>query len=801
MRRSWLFPLLLLVASLATPALAQTTTPTADSGFNMSWTALTPVPGDFAAQIIQNVFPVSGSGGVSTTQTTVISQMVGTLTGFVAAIAMAFLCYATVMQIHRGGETGRLLANNMTGLFVVRIGFAAIMMFPIPGNGFSVGQTAVVKMALWGVGMADDVYTTAVKAIGPDALQIAKPMIPGTETIVFGLIQDELCRSLVNVASNTVNAGTQLVPEPTPISMAGAGGSGPIVAMGYSLSVGNIGSAPACGTVTISTPMQGAQNLAGVPVDQSAIQQQALQTALGQISGPVQGIAQSFFLSRQASSLEPLMGVFVSATQAYTQALSSAATNIYQQLNNSVSGNNASGLASQIPAIKANQANQTQLSAMGWAGAGAYYLEFAHLNGATLSVLSATPQVNPPSYAGLGDSLSSDLAPLIQSSQAFLTTLQTTVDTQDGISQPGGYGDLFSGATPGGDGSSAIEQVFRKLHLNDYALQLLETAITPTGNNWTDPFSALMTLGDTLILISVTAMGLAALAASTTGSVAATAFQVLTGNVAGAGATIVLHFLMSFLGTPIFLLLLGMLIPGLTIAFVLPMIPWVMWMAGVMGWLILVCEAVIAVPLWMLAHMTMGGEGLHGNAREGYALIFNVLFRPVLMLFGLFLGYFVFTSMSWLIRETFGVAAGFVLEQGWLVTNILGVIVLISIFVMAHVVAALTSFRMISLVPHHVPRLIGFSSANRVDMDQFSRDAALVGVAGTLGRLDQGLNSGMAAASKPALTGGSPPQLTGPDEGAADGGAPSNRARIGGMDSTLGSTTELGTSSEDEGDG
>ena len=42
MRRSWLFPLLLLVASLATPALAQTTTPTAGSGFNMSWDGLNP---------------------------------------------------------------------------------------------------------------------------------------------------------------------------------------------------------------------------------------------------------------------------------------------------------------------------------------------------------------------------------------------------------------------------------------------------------------------------------------------------------------------------------------------------------------------------------------------------------------------------------------------------------------------------------------------------------------------------------------------------------------------------------------
>ena len=799
MRRSWLaLPILIAAVAAAAPALAQTAAPTTGSGFNVSWSALTPVPGDFAAQVIQNVFPVAGSGGVSTNQTTVISQMVGTLTGFVAAIAMAFLCYSTIMQIHRGAESGRLLANNMTGLFVVRIGFAAVMMFPIPGNGFSVGQTAVVKMALWGVGMADNVYATAVKAIGPDALQIARPMVPGTETVVFGLIQNELCRSLVNVASNTLGASTQLVPEPTPVPL--GNGNGVMTVMAYALSVGNIGSAPACGTVTISAPMQGAQNLAGVPVDQSAIQQQALQTALAQISGPVQQVAVNFFNTRKASSLQPLMGIFTSATQAYTQALSTAATNIFTTLNNSVSGNNASAAAAQIPAIRANGAAQAQLSAMGWAGAGAYYLEFAHLNGATLSVLSATPQITPPSYQGFGASFSSDLAPLVQASQAFLSTLQTTVDTQDGISQPGGYGDLFSGAVPGGDGSSAIEQVFRKLHLNDYALQLLETAIAPSGNNWADPFSALMTLGNTLITLSIGAMGLAALAASTTGTVAASAFQALTFNFAGAAGTVVLHFLMTWLGTPIFMLLLGLLIPGLTIAFVLPMIPWVMWMAGVMGWLILVCEAVIAVPLWMLAHMTMGGEGLHGNAREGYALIFNVLFRPVLMLFGLFLGYFVFTSMSWLIRETFGVAAGFVLEQGWLVTNILGVIVLISIFVMAHVVAALTSFRMISLIPHHVPRLIGFSSAGRVDMDSFSRDAALVGVAGSMKTIQEGLIAGTKRIGTGAQ--GEQSRLGGPSRALeAPGGSSSGSTTRGGMDSTLGQATDMGPSDEDASDG
>ena len=56
-----------------------------------------------------------------------------------------------------------------------------------------------------------------------------------------------------------------------------------------------------------------------------------------------------------------------------------------------------------------------------------------------------------------------------------------------------------------------------------------------------------------------------------------------------------------------------------------------MWMAGVCGWIILVCEAMIAVPFWMLAHMTVGGDGLHGRAIEGWSLLFNIVFRPTLM--------------------------------------------------------------------------------------------------------------------------------------------------------------------------
>ena len=61
-----------------------------------------------------------------------------------------------------------------------------------------------------------------------------------------------------------------------------------------------------------------------------------------------------------------------------------------------------------------------RLSALGWSAAGAYYLEFSRLNGATLSLMSGVPRVERPSYLGLGPALSADVAPLSAAAEAFM---------------------------------------------------------------------------------------------------------------------------------------------------------------------------------------------------------------------------------------------------------------------------------------------------------------------------------------------------------------------------------------------
>ena len=714
MRRYWSGLLILLLICAAFPVHAENAP---SNAFTTNWSALDP-GNDWSATIIKNIFPTAAGNGSSSIQSenTVVGQILGQFTGFIMALAAAWVSYATIIQIHRAAETGRVLSNTTSSWAPVRLFLAIIMMFPL-STGFSAGQGAVIQVAMWGIGMARTVYTNAIQSIGPDAMPIATPIIPGTHGIVAGLMQNELCRDLVNLASGNAN----MVPEPTATN-GGTAGNGGYITWAYTMGAGDAIGQPVCGTVTIRQPGQAA-NMAGVNVDMTQQQQDALTAVLTNDIEPVtQQVAQSFWQTRQASSLTPLLNAYNNAVSDYANRLTQDATQVSQQLQAAFQATAARNGNVDL------QQGQNQLADLGWTGAGAYYLEIADLDGRTLSLLSATPTVNAPTYTGLGPSLSSDLAPLVASVLSFQAQLSTYVQTADGLSAPGGNSDIITGASTNDQDPSLLEKVLRKLNLAEPAVHAMIQAIAPTTNAWQDPFTSLIHLGHVLISIALGAIVLATVLASTTGSAAVTAWNVLTFNWGAAAATFTGHMIMSFLGMPIFYGCMALLIPGLTLAFVLPMVPFAMWIAGVAGWLILVFETIVAVPLWAFAHLTFQGDGLHGRGAEGYGLLLNVLVRPMLMLIGLFLGYYTFTCLSWLVFQSFGVAVHFVLADGYIVTNLLGAIVMISIFVLLHLMIALLSFRMISLFPHHVIKMIGFAPANRVDMDRFSLEATTIGM-------------------------------------------------------------------------
>ena len=78
---------------------------------------------------------------------------------------------------------------------------------------------------------------------------------------------------------------------------------------------------------------------------------------------------------------------------------------------------------------------------------------------------------------------------------------------------------------------------------------------------------------------------------------------------------------------------------GLTLMYYLPAVPFILWTMGVVGYLVLVLESLIAAPLWAASHALPKGQGLSSDAsRHGYILLLNLAIRPPLMVLGLLAG-------------------------------------------------------------------------------------------------------------------------------------------------------------------
>lgn len=89
---------------------------------------------------------------------------------------------------------------------------------------------------------------------------------------------------------------------------------------------------------------------------------------------------------------------------------------------------------------------------------------------------------------------------------------------------------------------------------------------------------------------------------------------------------------------------------GFTIGFVLfyvvPLMPFVYFFFAFSGWIKSIFEAVVAMPLWAIAHLKLDGEGLPGPwATNGYFLLMEILIRPTLIIVGLIASVGLFSAL------------------------------------------------------------------------------------------------------------------------------------------------------------
>ncbi len=175
--------------------------------------------------------------------------------------------------------------------------------------------------------------------------------------------------------------------------------------------------------------------------------------------------------------------------------------------------------------------------------------------------------------------------------------------------------------------------------------------------------------------------------------------------------------------------LLGLLIiAGAVLAYVLPALPFIRFLFGILGWILNVAVAVLAVTVFAAAHVTReDGNRLTTQAtRQGWLFLPALVLRPALMLLGLILGYFVFLAGIGLFNEVWLPQMRDAGASGGL--GPVGFLAMLALYVIIAYGLMNASFKLIDLLPSAVLDWIGGRAGAGDDGSERTGGAAVGGI-------------------------------------------------------------------------
>lgn len=272
----------------------------------------------------------------------------------------------------------------------------------------------------------------------------------------------------------------------------------------------------------------------------------------------------------------------------------------------------------------------------GWAGAALWYNKVAEINGAVASAVRNIPQITKypelmehiakqhkthdvnPSYVDrfnpvLQDGRQADLPRMEEHGLAAAMYASYRYWTEDDINST-----TYTNKT-----GNSITDVVNMILGTSGLYDILE-------NNGTHPLALLSALGKGMVDASIRNL-FAGVVGQGLGEIFSGGF---IGNMAEVGSGFAFKFGM-----------IGLSI-GFVLFYVLPILPFIYFFFAFSGWIKSVFEAVVAMPLWALAHIKIDGQGLPGPwATNGYFLLLEIFLRPILIIFGFLASISLFSAL------------------------------------------------------------------------------------------------------------------------------------------------------------
>ncbi|HDT2136636.1 DotA/TraY family protein [Enterobacter ludwigii] len=683
----------LLVVSLGAPIAGHAEnlddlTTAADRGTDISRQAMVTLFG----QIVND--PLNGileDGGDS-----LVSQVLKVFSSTLLIVGTAMGGYIILRKTSQTAHDGVFLDKDQASVWMpIRVLAAFSLLTPLP-NGWSLSALLMLYAAAKiGVGGANIATDLTVDAFMNGQSFVLQPAAPSTVELSRSLFEANLCMFGINASLDNLNSVGGFSSAGDYINQSGLGGDNGFILKSRSYT---------CGGATIAVEEE--QSLLAklgisADIDINAIRE-AHATGLNEMQRALRDGAQQFVdgvLARQQNenaSLVNAESIIQNASQIYENKVTAAirSSNINSQLKN---------LTSQVG---------DTIKTEGWMSLGSWYQTLAVANnriGNTAAAKGSAFGASTGQRPAIDDEYRLVMSAyqaqrsVTDNSSAGVLTAKSSYETNQSNDTSGIMGFLFE---PWG-------QQFTHFLIS----------FSEGDNSQVNPLIAMKNLGDYVLVASQTGLASYGIITAATEAVDNSLLGTIGNFFTGAPAA--LKGLLSAL-RPFIVIGLTLLIGcGITLSVYLPLMPFLIWTAACVNYLVIIGEAIYASALWAFSHLLGNGEGMGQKTTHGYIFLLNLMFRPTLMVGGFLLGGGIMVVAGTFLNKTLPAAIGN--SQFDSVTGVATVICLLLIYCSFAISLCYSSFGLINVVPDQVINWVGGHMANTAGRESHDRTQQMMG--------------------------------------------------------------------------
>jgi len=615
-----------------------------------------PVANDISIQALTALFPgLMPSGGGA-------DAIAGSMMVFNGAILMVggILATYTLLAGTLGtAHDGEMLGKKFSSVWIpIRYALGTAVVLPVIGGGYNIMQQIVMWLVIQSVGMADNVWTKFVDSQNITNIAAVSIQSPDAKQLAYTTLNIGVCMAALAKAQN--GSGDKIARGDISAGITTDDG---LVSKTYMFGDKNETSGlkkDTCGTVSfakMTTPVQTANGFTNFIASFSNAQK-IINAQESQYAGLV-------------ASLTPIAAKIFTEKKAGDVAAIQTAINTYQS-------NVAKDAASMISSSDAFSDLSKNASQDGWGSAGFWFVKLSNMMDLVQRSIAAVPTAVGPSTESAS------------TMEYYADAVPAIVETiNKGGANLAGMG---IGNEDGGSNTSwwnTIKSAVKNLDPTVIVKKAFTSSMNFAIQDGEHPLMAIKRLGNTTLAIAATGFA---------GCMAALA---TIGNAPGIGMAI---------ASAMFMAVIPLAIIGVTLSYVIPFMPALIWISILIGWFIQVVEAVIAASIWAIMHLHPSGDDLTGKGGNGYNLIMGIMFRPVLSVFGLIAALISMSIFGQFINKVFADAFLVAQQDSGVFIWLIGLIAAPLMYCVAMWTIVKKLFEIVHIIPDQLMQWIGGGS-------------------------------------------------------------------------------------------